>query len=285
MAANRNGIVVRAMVETDLAAAASISAQAFGIEIDDERAAGRWRQRVRHLLVTDPDGAFMAERDGQVIGVAQAMLRERLWCLSLLAVAQSAQGSGAGGALLERTLHYARAADAGLIVSSNDPRALAIYVASGFSLRPALKAAGPVDRGALPPADRRVRAAGSADLEALEPISRAIRGASHTIEIRYALGRGAALLRLADRGFAVAQPGHGVWLLVARDEEAAGLLLWSALELAGDGERPLGWITAGQDWAVSIAVAAGLRLSGYGALGVWGDPGPLRPYLPSAPFA
>jgi hypothetical protein len=78
----------------------------------------------------------------------------------------------------------------------------------------------------------------------------------------------------------------GVWLLVARDDEAATALLWSALELATDADRPfLRWITGDQEWAISVALAAGLRLSAMGALCVRGNPGRLRPFIPSGPFA
>jgi predicted N-acetyltransferase YhbS len=269
----------------DVDEAARVSATAFGVDISDTRSAGRWRQRVSHLLDTDPDGAFVAERGGRVIGAAQAMRRERLWCLSLLAVQDAARSSGAGRALLAAALDYDHGTDAGLIVSSNDPRALALYARSGFRLRPTLQATGPVDRRALPSRPDEVRAAGRDDLAALADISRSIRGAPHTVEIEYALGRGAEIVQIEGRGFAVAKPGHGVWLLVARDEPAASALLWSALEIAGDSERVVRWITAGQDWAVQIAVAAGLRLGAYGALAVRGEPGPMRPFLPSSPFA
>lgn len=103
-----------------------------------------------------------------------------------------------------------------------------------------------------------MREGGEADLDALASISRDVRGAPHTTELAYALNRGARLVRLDDRGFAVAEPGGGVWLLVARDETAASALLWSALELAGEGQRPMvRWITGGQDWAVDIVVCAG----------------------------
>lgn len=279
-----DGLRVRPMDAADLDDAARVSAAAFGVQTSDARAAGRWRHRVAHLLDTDPGGAFVAERDGQVIGAAEAMCRERLWCLSLLAVDCSAQSGGAGRALLQAALAYQDATDASLIVSSNDPRALALYGRAGFALRPAMQATGPLDRGALPRPSGAVQPGDRDDLESLAEISRAIRGAPHTTEIEYALGRGAELVGIAGRGFAVAQPGAGVWLLVARDERAATELLWSALEIGGECERPVRWITAGQDWAARVAIEAGLRLSAYGALAVHGDPGPMRPYLPSTPF-
>ena len=45
------------------------------------------------------------------------------------------------------------------------------------------------------------------------------------------------------------------------------------------------WITAAQQWAIEVLARAGLRLTAYGALCVRGMPGPLAPFLPSAPFA
>src|SRR5437764_15027107 len=98
--AGADGLGIRRMEAADLSGAAAVSAAAFGIDISEEAAADRWQQRVAHLLRTDPDGASVAERDGRVIGVAQALLRERLWCLSLLAVQPGVQSTGAGRALL-----------------------------------------------------------------------------------------------------------------------------------------------------------------------------------------
>jgi GNAT superfamily N-acetyltransferase len=278
-------VEVRAFQTTDLAAAAALSAEAFEIDIGERSAAERWQRRVAHPLSTDPDGAFVAERDGSVIGVAQALRRERLWCLSLLAVVPGAQGAGAGRLLLERTLAYGGGTDAGLIPSSSDPRALRLYGLAGFSLLPTFDATGVLDRSALPRTGAEVRAAGSADLEALAAISRDVRGAPHTSEIEFALRSGARLVRLGDRGFAVAVPGRGVWLLVARDDAAAAALLWSALALAETEQPSVRWITADQQWAIEIVLRAGLRLVPYGALCVIGNPGPLRPFLPSGPFA
>jgi len=277
---------VRPFEPADLAVAAEVGASAFGLDLADERARERWRGRVGHTLTTDPAGAFVAELDGRVVGVAAALRRERLWCLSLLTVAPPAQGTGAGRELMARALEYGAGCDAGLIVSSSDPRALRLYARSGFSLRPTLQALGTIDRSALPPPAADLREGGEGDLDALATISREVRGAPHTDELRYALGRGGQLLVLDDRGFAVAAPELGLWLLAARDEAAASALLWAALARADDGVHArVGWITAEQGWAVDVALRAGLALSPHGALCVRGDPGSLGPYLPSAPFA
>jgi ribosomal protein S18 acetylase RimI-like enzyme len=278
-------LLVRPMAQVDLAVAATISAASLGIGVRDEPAASRWRERVGHALSTDPGGAFVAERAGRVIGVAQAICRERLWCLSLLSVQPGVQSAGAGRALLERALAYDGGTDCGLIVSSNDPRALRLYALAGFSLLPTFQAEGTIDRRSLPRPNPRVREA-DADLERLEPISRQIRGAPHTREIEYAVGSGARVMRLDDRGFVVADAARGVWLLAARDAEAATVLLWSGLELCVDADgRCIRWITGEQDWAIGVAVQARLRITAYGALAVRGRPGSMRPFIPSGPFA
>jgi predicted N-acetyltransferase YhbS len=278
---------VRHLEPGDLDAIGELTAAAFGIDIDEEANRQRWLGRLAHPLGTDPDGAFIAERDGRVLGAAQAIRRERLWVLSLLAVDPDVQGAGAGRALLERTLGYGSHEDTGLIVSSSDPRALRLYGLAGFSLRPAFEARGSFNPAKLPRADPAVREAGEDEFEELAAISREVRGAPHTTELAFALGRGGRLLRHGDRGFSVTLPGLSVWLLAARDPEAARALLRGALELVGDVEedhRSVRWITGGQDWAIELLLKAGYALRPYGALCVRGRPGPLHPYLPSPPF-
>jgi ribosomal protein S18 acetylase RimI-like enzyme len=282
-----SALTVRPMLADDLDETLRIKAAAFEVDAGEHATTiGRWRRQAEHLLRSDPDASFMAEREGRLVGVAQALRRERLWCLSLLAVDPREQGAGAGRALFQRSLACAASDDAALIVGSNDSRALRLYGLAGFELRPTLHTEGSVERRELPRPDPAVREAGASDLEELAAISRELRGAAHTHELIYAMDEGARLLRLADRGYAAVIPGHGVWMLAAREERAAGTLLWHALEMVGDTDRPaVRWITGGQRWAAQAALQAGLRLSSYGALCVRGAPGPLRPYLPSGPFA
>ena len=277
---------VRAFTRADLAAAATVAAAAFELDLRAPSARARWRARVAHGLRADPRGAFVAYAGDRLVGVAQAMARERLWCLSLLTVAPGTQSAGAGRALLERALGYASELADGLIVSSSDPRALRLYARAGFALRPALAARGIPDRRALRAGARALREGGVRDLAALEAISREVRGGPHTAELRFALERGATLHVIDERGFAVTDPERGPWLLAARDEEAASALLHRALARTPRGAAVrVGWITAEQRWAVEVALRAGLELVPHGALCVRGEPGTRRPFLPSAPFA
>jgi GNAT superfamily N-acetyltransferase len=264
-------------------AVATMCAAAFG-SADDDVVRRRWRKRIAYLLATDPEGSFVGERAGRVLGVAQAVRREGLWSLSLLVVDPSAQSEGLGRSLFQAALGYGDD-EPGLIVSSNDFRALRLYASAGFSLRPAFQARGRVDRRRLPGPHAGVIAADESDLEQLDVIARGVRGAGYGAELRYVLEQGARLISFDGRGFAVAQSGLGVWMLVASDEAAACSLLWAALDIAGPAERPVRWIPGFQDWAVAVALQAGLEVSAYGALCVRGDPGPLRPFLPSEPFA
>jgi Acetyltransferase (GNAT) domain len=217
-----------------------------------------------------------------VIGVAEAIVRERLWVLSMFAVQPGIQSAGAGRALIGQAVGYGRQTDAGLIVSWNDPRALRLYARAGFVLQPTLRADGEVDRRALPRPHSGIRE--DDDVESLAALAQAIRGAPYTGELRYALARGARLLRLGDRGFAVVYEDGSLWLLVAADEETATALLWHALAMA-EGPTRVRWITGAQQWAIRALVNARLQLTAYGALCVRGTPGPLQPFVPSVPFA
>lgn len=265
---------------------AALSAEAFGFDISEPVAAERWRGRLLHGLQTDPQGGFVAELNGTLTGFAQALLREQLWCLSLLVVSPSQQNGGVGRRLLDCAISYGPADAPGLIPSSNDERALRLYADAGFTLLPTVQAGGTIDARTFLPPDPEIRECGSEELDDLAGISREIRGAPHTAEIRFALAAGARLLRLGDRGFAVAMPGFSVWLLVARDEGAASRLLWAALARVGESDRPWArWITEEQTWALDVLSRAGLEVVPYGALCVRGNPGPLRPFLPSGPFS
>ena len=278
-------VEVRSLAPEDLPAAAALSAAAFGMALDAPADRARWLERVGHAYDTDPEGSFVAETDGRIVGVAEVILRDRLWILSLFTVEPRLQGAGAGRALMQRALDVGTVGAPGLIVSSNDPRALRLYAAAGFTLLPTFQALGPVTRRRIPAQAASVRDDAEPDDERLAALSRTVRGATHTPDLRYALRRGGRLLTLADRGFAIAMPGQNVWNLVALDADSARLLLWRALELAGDSEgRVVRWILGRQDWAVEVALRAGLRVSAYGALAVRGDVGPLHAYLPSGPF-
>jgi len=288
------------MLEADVPVAAQVSADAFEFDISPPSARARWEGRLLHSLVTDPGGSFVAEHDGVVVGVAQAVLRDRLWILSLLTVSpnpgdgregrEERRGSvrGAGRALIQATLGYgADQSDGGLIVSSNDPRALRLYASCGFLIEPTLEASGPLDAALIPEPDPRVTVVNRSELGRLAPISRAVRGAAHTPDLALAYDTGGTVFALADRGYVATTPGHAAWALAALDEQTATTLLWSALHHARDEgtQTAIRFITGDQQWAIQVLVAARLAFKSYGALCRRGQVGRLSPYIPSPSFA
>src|ERR671911_765946 len=63
-------------------------------------------RRYQHFLEHDPEGAWVAVDCDTVAGVALALVREDIWVLSLIAVAEEYRGGGLGKTLLDRTLLY-----------------------------------------------------------------------------------------------------------------------------------------------------------------------------------
>ena len=276
------------MRESDVAQAAAVSAAAFEQDLSDPQTAAKWQWRLRYTLRTDPKGAFVTEHEGQVVGVAQAIIRERLWVLSLLTVSPTLRrpGGGDGRALVTRALAYDDETDAGIIIASNDPRALRLYAGSGFTLMPTFEAKGTVDPGSIPPLDPRITEVPPEELLTLAPISRAVRGASHGQDLELALNQGGSVFRLHDRGFVVAIPGRGVWALAALDEQTATALLWHGIDhVKADAETEIGFISGAQRWAIDVLLAARLSFQAYGAIAVRGAPGPLMPYIPTPSVA
>jgi ribosomal protein S18 acetylase RimI-like enzyme len=88
-------------------------------------------------LASDPDGYFCAVEEGQIRGMASALVRGRAWYLSMLFVLPGHQGRGMGRALLEQALAYgeARGAEIRFTWATLDPRAQARYVMAGMAPR------------------------------------------------------------------------------------------------------------------------------------------------------
>jgi predicted N-acetyltransferase YhbS len=281
-------MLIRPFTEADLPEAATISAEAFELDITDPEKRRLWEQRVRHCLLTDPDGSFVSESDGLISGLGQAVIREQLWLLSLLTVSPSRGRGGEGRALLNATLEYGHnTTDQAIIIASNDPKALRIYASSGFRLEPTFEVEGPLpDPALIPPIHPDITIVPESELETLAPISRAVRGAEHTIDLRFLASRGATVFRLGDRGFTVAAAGRGVQIVAALDEEAATALLWCALDhLKQEPKIEVSFVTGQQQWALAVFIAARLPFKAYGGVATRGNLGPLYPYIPSPPFA
>jgi GNAT superfamily N-acetyltransferase len=286
--------IVRLLQPSDVPEAAAVGGAALSDQIPVEfqpqspveRAAMVRRQhaRVAHLLDTDPEGSWVTEIDGEVVGVALALVRDDVWGLSLFGVRPGLQGQGVGGPLLAAALGYAEGRRGGIILSSTDPRAMRSYFRAGFSVKPALAAAGEINRSRIPSGLKSRAGDVDADRELLDAVSRHVRTAAHGPDLHAFIEGGCAPVVLDGRGFAMHRGGSPV-VLAAVDDEAATDLLWSCLAGGAAGAAVhVDFITEGNDWAVAVALEAGLSLSPDGPVFVRGDTGPMKPYLPSGAY-
>jgi GNAT superfamily N-acetyltransferase len=244
------------------------------------------KARYGHFLRRDPEGAWLAEDEGRVSGVAISLVRERVLVLSLLAVDAAHRSTGLGRELLERALAYGEGCKGAMIASSQHPAAMRSYARTGFDLHPTLSASGVVRRDDIP-LDLAVRDGEEQDLDLAEGVDRAVRGAAHGPDLEHMLATGCRLLvaeRPSGSGYAAEHNGSPA-VLAATEPGVARDILWACLERTPPGEKAdVDWITGGQNWAVSVSLEAGLSLSPAGPICTRGDLGPLAPYLPSGPF-
>ena len=250
----------------------------------DEERARRGRLRIAHLQRTDPGGAWVADDDGEIVGVALALLREGLWGFSLFGVRPDHQSRGIGRRLLEAALAYGEDSRGGVILSTTDPRAMRRYALAGFELRPSVTFAGIVDRSAIPAGLRSRPASAAVDRELCDAVSRHVRGAAHGPDLEALEAMGCSLLVHDGGGWAAVRDGSPA-LVAARGDAIATDLLWSTLAAGGPGETVhVDFVTAGHDWAVQACLAARLALSPDGPVFVRGDVGPFAPYIPSGAY-
>jgi GNAT superfamily N-acetyltransferase len=278
---------IRPLRPQDIAAADAVAHGVLFRGGDDERDEPTLRAhhaRFAHLQRTDPGGAWLAEQEGRIVGVALALVREGIWGLSLLAVAPDQQSRGVGRELLEAAFGHGAGARGHLILSSESPAAMRRYARLGLDLRPCVAAAGIVDRARLPESGG-VLDTGPAGVPVADAIGRAVRGAGHGVDLPVALEQPDARLMLyEDRAFAVVR-GDRVWLLAGLDEPAATRVLQAALAAVSPGATAhVDFLTAGQDWAIRTCLDAGLALSPDGPFFTGGELGPLRPYIPCSSY-
>jgi GNAT superfamily N-acetyltransferase len=237
--------------------------------------------RLRSVLATDPGGCWATEDAAGLTGVGIALVREGVWGLSLLVVRPDAQSSGIGRALLARTLEYGDGARGGIILASQDARALRAYARVGFALHPTVYAVGRPRAMAEAPA---VRPFEPADHELAAAVDRAVRGAAHGGDLDALAAGGSELLTYPGRGYAAHVDGT-VKTIAAFDDETAAALLRTVLARAPEGKDvDVSWLTGSQQWAIEVAVAAGLELRPGGAVCLRGEVGRFRPYLPSGAY-
>ena len=249
-------------------------------DVDDAAALAECdRPVVGHLVAHDPAGAWAADDAGTLAGVVLSTRRDLLWSLSALAVAPAA--AAVGPALLEAALVYSRGCLRGIGVVPDEPSTARWTRGAGFALHPTMRLAGRVDRSALPLVDG-VRDATTADRALVESVDRQVRGAARGPD-HEVLEAGADLLVCdvtTGSGYAFHRDGSPV-ALAATTREVARRLLWTVLARSA-GRRPVevARLSAEQDWAVDVGLAAGLGVHTGGFLALR-HLRPPTPYLPS----
>src|SRR5581483_5952727 len=104
-------------------------------------------------LQDDPDGLWVAEADGEIVGFAMSWVCGALWFLAELFVAPGQQGQGIGNELLARTFAHASKAGAtnkSLITFTFNVVSQGLYIRHGMLPRLPIYLAG-VARDMLPP--------------------------------------------------------------------------------------------------------------------------------------
>jgi GNAT superfamily N-acetyltransferase len=234
---------------------------------------------LRRFVERDPDGAWVAADGGNVVGMATAIRRASFWGLSMLFVDPARQNEGLGRQLLDSGLASASRAGVRMILSSSDPRALRRYSLAGLAIHPAVEARGTIDRKL--PDDQSARPGDANDLDLVASVDAGLRG-SRAEDVEYLLG-GGAIMQVIDqgaaRGYVIHRDKH-LLMLRANDDATASGLMWRFLAEAG-AEAQIWGLTARQNWAVKVAMAARLEVVPFGALCLAGRDHPPGPWLPS----
>jgi GNAT superfamily N-acetyltransferase len=239
-----------------------------------ERSAN-WVNRTRHLVATDPGGCWVADRDGEVIGVVVSFVREKMWLLASYAVVPEAQGLGLGKALLAPALEHGRGCLRGMFNASSDPKALRRYHAAGFRLHPQMFLRGTPDRSQIPVVEK-VREGSESDLDWMDSVDRRTRGAAHGVDHRILREQFRLVVSETSTSQGYAYLDDGVALLAATDRRTAARLMWEAI--ASSDDLLIGHVTPENAWAVDVGLAARLELHQEGYLALRGMRPP-TPYL------
>jgi ribosomal protein S18 acetylase RimI-like enzyme len=150
-------MAIRPMLEADLEDVRRVEAAAFEPAWRASRGGRRPRRtalNARVRLEKDPDGCFVAEQAGRLVGIVFSRTWGRVGWPGSLAVLPAFQGRGIGRQLLAASLHYLGTEPGrliGLETSPTDSRNLTLYARWGFRVRGlTLHLAREVERGDFP---------------------------------------------------------------------------------------------------------------------------------------
>ena len=265
-----------------------------------------------HLRSTDPERFVAAvvpdvEAPGgeRIVAFASALLRERLWYLSMLFVMPEAQGAGVGRALLARV---APPADAATIRStatdSAQPISNALYASLGIVPRVPLlnliglperpEVFGPLPGHVTPVPFERVAGSGGGDghrrlAETVDTIDRELLGVAHPLDHRYLrqegrrgwlyTGPGGEAL-----GYGYASEAGRLGPVASRDDTLVAPILGHLTSAVTPRGAFAVWLPGTADRPVVATLQSGFRLDQFPVLLCWDRPfADLSRYIPISP--
>jgi GNAT superfamily N-acetyltransferase len=250
-----------------------------------DRGAELWGRRTEHLLEHDPAGCWVAEGSSGLLGWALSFRRDLAWILSAFRVRAGGRGEDVAQQLLEAALSYGAGCLRAMASAPSDPTAVRRYRLAGFTLHPMMELTGTVDRSLLPVVER-VRAGTAGDIDLMNSVDRQVRETAHGVdhELLTRMYRLVVVDRSTGSGYAYIADDGSPYLLAATNRRTATDLLWESLA-GSTPARPcrISHVTATNEWAVDVGMAAQLPLSTRGYLALRHMRPPM-PYLPSREF-
>jgi GNAT superfamily N-acetyltransferase len=249
-------------------------------------------------LRDEPDGLWVAEDTGRIVGFAFSWVCGDLWFLAQLFVSPGQQGSGLGGELLKRTLDHAQKAGAtkkALITFAFNSVSQGLYIRHGLYPRlPLYLVSVPRDalRGRLEGPQFRCEPlqTSGADLHTLVRIDSQVLGVSREKHHKYLIDddamRGVAFFEGDDCvGYAYVSRGGHIGPLVAVEPKAMGTAFRTALVVAleGGSSKVSAFLPGTSEATLSLAIEYGMRITFPMMLMSSLDFGDWRLYLPRDP--
>lgn len=269
-----------------------------------------------HLQATDPDRFVVAMTEGgsdgssgataeRVVAFVSAIVRERLWYLSMLFVLPEVQGAGVGRELLAHVLPTDGEMARATATDSAQPISNALYATYGIAPRmPLLNLVGLPDRpgafGALPsgivPVAFEQVAAGPTDgqghrdlVRAIDRLDRELFGVAHPEDHRYLRteGRHGWLYHGPDGqpvGYGYAGEAGRLGPVAVRDPDLLAPILGHLTSAVVPRGAFAIWIGGAADRALVPTLQAGFRLEPFPVLICWDRPfADFSRYLPISP--
>lgn len=249
-------------------------------------------------LQDDPDGLWVAENEGEILGFAFSWVCGKLWFLAELFVSPRLQCRGFGNQLIERTLQHARkagATDKALITFTFNVVSQSLYVRHGlFPLFPIyfMKVAREslLDRLRRQPLSCVPLQDTASHQQCLAQIDALVLGISREKHHRYLIGDAAmrAVLLYAGNdcvGYVYVSPDGHIGPLAVVQPDAADSAMQAALTLATETGSPQvsAFIPGKNTVALGLAIELGMRITIPMVLMASRDFGDWSRYLPRNP--